>query len=248
MRKTFLFFLLMILPLSAAAEMPDSFTVGIDPRGYPPFYYIEGDDVLGLSPEITQAVADRMGVMLIHKHINWNRTLLKIKEGTLDGVYNLFRTPERETYMLFPSEHHYFESSSFFVRKGKEFPYDGDLETLRGKLLISVIGYSYGPKIDKADFLQRLPLKDDHQVVRMIMSGRGDLGIGNKAVAYHWAKETGRQDDLVFLSPMAIQQPTYVAFTKKRELDAFVRAFSNELKKFKTTQTYKDILAKYGLE
>lgn len=216
---------------------------------YPPFNIQKDGDIGGLGPNLASEVFKRMNLPFTLRALPWNRAMDTIRENEADAVLSLFKTPKRETFLVYPDEHLFMESNSFFARKRSKLRYDGDLSNFKILPISVVEGYSYGPKVDNADFLDFRPSVGDEKMIRMVIRGRYLLGIGNRHVVSYYANKEGRADEIEFLEPLVTNSPAYLAFSKRVDLDGRLASkFSRELKAFKKTQKYRDLLTGYGID
>lgn len=82
-------------------EESDTLIVGTE-AGFPPYEYMEGDQVVGIDIDIAQAIADSLGKKLEIKNMDFDGALLAVQNGTIDLVAaGLSIDPERDEVMDF---------------------------------------------------------------------------------------------------------------------------------------------------
>jgi len=86
-------------------------------------------------------------------------------------------------------------------------------------------------------------------LIRKLLGGRSTIAVGTKSVILHHATQMGVVDKIKFLEPPISDDPVFMGFSKTRQDAAeLAQTFSAELRRFKATQHYQDILQKYGFE
>jgi polar amino acid transport system substrate-binding protein len=121
------------------------------------------------------------------------------------------------------------------------------LKDLKGYTIGVVAGFSYGTVFDNADYLKKEEVPDARRLVNMVVSGRLPLGIENEAVIRGVAVSLGVAGSVRFLNPPVHTRKLYAAFSKRLGLQQLAVEFSRNLKDFRDTEEYRDILRKYGL-
>lgn len=241
--------ILLAAPVGAWAEpdLPERITVCCPSEDYRPFHYLHEGEPTGVLVETVALVCAELGVEAEFRLIPWVRGLDMMRQGEIDAMLSLYRTPEREEYMLYPRVPLAMDATNLFTRKDAHIRWTGDLRDVEGITVNVVQENSYGAEFDNAEYIVRWPSRNEEQMVRMVLGGRHRLGIGGRAVVRHWAEVIGQADLLRILSPPVAVEPIYAAFSRAANLEAFVEAFSRKLKPFKKTDRYRAILGRHGL-
>lgn len=242
-----LLILLCLAPLSPsfAGEAPAPLRVVVFAGNYPPFNIQQDGEIRGLGPDLCRAVLDYMEIDYSMRILPWKRAMHAVREGHADAVLSLFKTPERERILAFPEHPLFHESNNFFTSKRSGITYDGNLSSLKGFSIGVVDGYSYGPVIDNADDLNLYPSISDSKMVQMVLLQRYDLGIGNRYVVMHHAREQGLEDEMVILEPETTIAGAYVGFSRITGKDRLAARFSGALEAFSRTPAYERIFNTY---
>ena len=102
MKKFFALSLALIMVLSLAACGSKGMTVEKDTlimatnAEFPPYEYMENNQVVGIDAEIAQAIADKLGLNLRIENMEFDSIISSIKEGKADvGLAGMTVTPER---------------------------------------------------------------------------------------------------------------------------------------------------------
>lgn len=73
---------------------------------FPPYEYIEGDNYVGIDIEIAQAIADKLGMTLEIKDVEFGSIVGGVQTGKYDmGIAGLTVTPEREESVNFSTSY-----------------------------------------------------------------------------------------------------------------------------------------------
>lgn len=101
--KKFLFLLLLIVALPNFIYAEDKpLHVGIS-TGYPPFYFFDDNEKpTGICIEVINHVAKQLNISIQFSSYPWNRMIYNGKEGYVDAIMPLFKTSEREQFLIFP--------------------------------------------------------------------------------------------------------------------------------------------------
>lgn len=99
---------------------------------------------------------------------------------------------------------------------------------------------------DHADYLTKREIKNEENLVKTVVKRRIDIGVGNKPALLLYAEKVNYTDKIEFLEPPIDIGSNYFAFSKaKADSKQLAADFSAEVKRFKETDEYKQILAKY---
>jgi ABC-type amino acid transport substrate-binding protein len=244
-----LMFFCALLMMWTAPIQAKELRVGLGELDYPPFYFEKDGNLHGAAIEITQHIAQKLGHTLVFRRYPWARVQLYLKTGDVDAVILYFKTPEREKDVVFTDIPHLYESSSLFVAKGTETPFNGTLSDLWSYRFGNVRGYSHGKEYDGAEYLNKHIVNNETLLIRMLVKGRIDIAVGNKPAIIMYAKQEGLHDKITFLTPPIDKAPNFFAFSKSRKDAAgLAKEFSTEVKKIIASERYQHILKRYGLD
>lgn len=94
MRKKFyrilsiIFILTMFLPVRAFAseDIVDDGVIDLGTSAdFPPYEYYEGDEIVGIDPDIIKAIGDYLGVEIKLHDMDFNNIIASIQSGKIDG-------------------------------------------------------------------------------------------------------------------------------------------------------------------
>lgn len=215
---------------------------------WPPYTIDDNGTATGIDVEITQAVFQQLGVDVNIVFYPWKRCLVMVKYKEADAILSASITPERKEFLCFPEEPTSEGITVFFIKEGRKIPFK-TLNDLRGLRIGVITGYSYCEELDQAPFIQHAePVASLTQNFKKLLADRLDVVIEGDKVGYFTAKEMGILDQIDVIPNAAYcYGGNYLAFSKKPGGEKLSSRFSKALKAFKTTDAYKNILKKYGI-
>lgn len=175
----------------------------------------------GLSVSIVSAALDKMGISYTLKVYPWARSLYLVEQGVVDGVINLYMTPERQKVLDYCSEPLFSERVFLFTRSGSGIQWNGDFSSIAGRRLGVALGFSYGTRADAAKASGKLNILEFYTLqenIKALMDGKVDVVLSDIDVARSLARSVGKEAMLVALSPVVENVYSYVAFSKLRHL------------------------------
>ncbi len=212
---------------------------------YPPYEYMEDGQVKGINMDLIREAFRRMGVTPVFEPRPWKRGLLELKTGDILALSSGFRTPERETFAFFPSEPLAMEVNVVATLRGSGVKV-ASLSDLSGLSVGVVREYEYGPEFDALRGIQRVETNSSHQLLRMLLNGRMDAAVGNRAVFDHLAGKMGRRGELSYDCEIG-RGALYLFFSRARgaEAKALSRSFGEAVRAMREDGTFAAIEAKY---
>jgi len=236
-----------LLSLCSVVAQARELKVGVD--SYPPYYFEQQGKMRGAMIEIAQHIASKLGHTLVFKKYPWPRIQAQLRYGGIDMVMLYFKTQERDIYAVYTDTPHLYDSSYLVTRKNAEVDYDGDLSTLKNYRFGNIRGYSHGIKYDSDVMLSKHKATDEKQLIRMLLKGRIDIAVGNKAVMTLHAESYGVLNQIDFLSPAIDRTPAFFAFSRQvSDSKQLAAQFSIAVKQLIATEQYQQILEKYAVE
>ncbi|WP_375749643.1 substrate-binding periplasmic protein [Vibrio sp. HN007] len=205
----------------------------------------------GLHFDLVRDVAKRLNIKIRFKSFPWKRAIEMVRSGKADAITYMSYTQERTIFGIFLEDNILSHSDiALFTLKenADKIKFTGNLRELENYSIGTLKGYAYEDEFDAADYLEKDNLSaHEKQLVLKIVKGRLPIAIGNVSDIKYFAKELGVGDQIAFLEPHIIdKQANYIVFSKLRD-DGIARLFADEMKKYKQTQSYQDLLQKYGL-
>jgi polar amino acid transport system substrate-binding protein len=222
---------------------------------FPPYEFKDSDNIEGISVRIVREVFRRMNQPISIELYPWPRALMYLKQGKIDGLFEVLKNAEREEFADYSQVVLMYESASLFVLKDSSIAFDGDLSKLKGFTFGKRHGFSYGQKFDQAikkEVISTITEEVEMEnLLRMLNAGRIDILIGDKygtPYLYNKMKASKKHKAVnVFkkikrLSPDVESTPAYMVFSKKNRLGKIRDRFDNILLEIKSDGTYGNIL------
>ena len=165
----------LFFPIPDASAQDGNTTIQVAYTEWFPYTYTENGQAKGFEIETTRAVFARMGFRPEFSAYPWKRCLANLENGKSALVVSLLKTREREEYTIYPEEHISVSRTVFAARKDHVPDYAGDLAALRGMRVGVIMGFSYGPALDRSEFLEKDPAVDTASLIGKLIAGRDGL-------------------------------------------------------------------------
>ena len=179
----------------------------------------------------------------------WARCLRDAETGEVDGVFLSFKLPGRERFLAFSKEALTIQVIAFFARSESTQSFDGDLASVRDVRIGVISGTSYGEQFDAA--ARNGVLRNVEQTnsiesnLKKLVLGRVDLVPSYRYVAMDTARRLELLSQIREMSPPLDSVPTYLAFTKVRNLSKWSEEFDTAMASMKQDGTYERIIRRY---
>lgn len=178
----------------ADIQAKGSFTLGLDADFAPMGFTEDSGEIVGFDIDLAKAVAEKMGVEVEVKPIDWDSKNMELSSGKIDVIWNGFSiTDERRQEVLF-SNPYLSTKQSIIVKAGSDIKTKADLA---GKKIALQDGSTSEDAL-KADAATYESIGDDNisrfkensQVLMEIESGRADAAVIDEIfVRYYLQKE-----------------------------------------------------------
>lgn len=216
---------------------------------YPPYEYEENGQVKGIAVDVVDEVFRRMDQPIQIRLLPWARAIKLIEAGKADAVFTAYKNPTREIFADYSKEVLMPQIVSLFVRNESSIEFTGDLSSLNGYIFGMVRKISYGQIFDtavKSGVIRYIDYANTGEVnIQKLLNGRFDILVSNKYGALHILKKTNNLAKVKELQPALESVPSYIAFSKKRNLSKFRDRFDRVLANMKADGTYRKILSSH---
>ncbi|WP_419786091.1 substrate-binding periplasmic protein [Pseudodesulfovibrio sp.] len=249
--RSLLFATLLALILSAVPAQARSLKFIAD-ADFAPYSMLVDGKPAGIDVEELQAAADKAGIAIEIELKPFDQISGMLKNGTCDGAFALFRTPQRETYALF-QEGTPLHTSDFvlFTKVGDTFPF-GSYDDLKGKVIGRATGTYLGDDFAQAAASGAVTVKDYSDLalgLRGLIMDEIQAYAGNIDVTYYRLKSMGMTSSITYLSKKLVeQQPAYIVMSRTADLpekeDILLR-LNQALDMMKKDGTYNKIAKRY---
>jgi len=224
-------------------------TLKIAHEDWPPYNFVEGDNVTGINVDIVKMVAEEIGCDVKFSQMPWKRGLQGLKDGSVHMMMTANITDEREKFAKFSSPYLDYQSV-LWKNAGDETSYDS-LETFLkdGKQVGIVREYTYGKDADRildANQSQVTVSNGTIDNVRLVAAGRIDGTIGNRYTVGYMARQNGIRDKITASGVVVQNTPVHFMFSKESVSDETVNAWSQAVKQLRGTGKFKAVVEKYA--
>jgi len=241
-----LFLVLCQLPVAAA-------TLSVRADEWMPYNGNARDAKPGYMVEVLRAIFEPQGITVDYQTMPWTRSITETKKGEYDAVIGADR--QEAVGFVLPAEAMGVNSSSFFVKSGNSWTYNG-IPSLEKVKLGVIDGYSYSEGM--TEYVQAkkntdrvfVTSGDDAltKLIKMLQAGRIEAIIENPVVMVHALKGSGMSAQIVNAGNMGIKDELFVAFSPARPSSAgYARKFDDGLRQLRKDGKLKEIMNKYGL-
>lgn len=245
MKKLIMLIVIMFISTTPCVAGEKIIIAAADP--WPPFLD-PSSPTEGLSLEIIRAAYKTQGYSVEMKYVPWARAMDGVKKGKYDIIPNAWMTEKRKEFLMF-SEPYAVNKVKFIKRKDDSFEFNG-MESLAGKTIGTVRGYSYGDVFMGATNFKREEVNDFITNIKKLIHNRLDLAIEDEIVGrVIIAKEdpkllTNIRFTKKALSTNNLYVTSGLANPRHKEL---IEAFNKGLTIIKTSGKYDKILKNYGI-
>ncbi len=219
------------------------YKVGTD-AAYPPFEFLDGDNIVGFDIDILNAAADAAGIKLEIEHTGWDPLFNGIDNGSIDmGISSITITEDRKLKYDFSNP--YFEAHQLIMVKE-----DSDvtsLQDLAGKN-IGVQTATTGNFVVQDAFGETYKgikgYDDTPSAVDDLLLGRLDAVVVDNGVLQEYLKVV-EKDGFKLVTDPAFELEEYGIIVKKDRDDGLIDKINEGLKIIKDNGQYDEIYQKY---
>lgn len=233
-----------MLPMLAQAR--ELVLVAADSR---PTAYMENGKPAGMLVDVVTEAFRRSGHMVKIQLMPWARCLAEVREGNVDGIFSVFRLPERESFLAYTENPVISQVEVFFTHTDSRIEFKGNLSDLSNTRVGVIRDTSYGAEIDaqvkNGSWRNVTYTSNIDSLVAMLAAKHIDIAPSYRAVFIDAAKRAGIAGKIKELSPAVQSIPSYLAFNKKRDYAQAMADFDNALASMKKDKSLDAIYARY---
>jgi len=239
----------MIIGLLLFSTQSTARTLELVTLQYPPYIYSEDGNIKGIAVQIIREGFRRMQQPIKIRLLPWSRAITQIQNGNADAIFTAYKNPEREKFADYSKGIVMPQIVSLFVLKDSSIAWEGEFKALTKYSIGVVRKVSYGKLFDQA--VENHTLSNiqyagtGEQNMEKLLKGRFDVLVSNKYGALNILKKMGKSNDVIELAPEIQSVPSYIAFSKKRNLSALRDQFDIVLEQMKIDGTYARIISGY---
>ena len=200
----------------------------------------------GLAIELVTTALQRKGYQSSLRIDNWQRALEGVQIGVLDIACAIWKTTEREQYLLF-SEPYLDNKISFLKKKTLDVDYK-NFNDLTGFIIGVQRGYAYDEAFNRSRALMKIPANHLIQNLQQLNQGRIDLTVGDeRAINYTLQKFLPKHaDTFEFLRPALAHKKLYIAVSKtNKNAQKIIDDFNAAIKEMQQDGSYDQIINQY---
>ena len=229
---------------------------------YPPYEFTRDDpqggvQFDGISVKLVEEVFRRIEQPIAFKVLPWSRALKLLKEGKIDGLFEVLIRPERQVYADYSQEVLMQEVVMLFVAEDSDIEFDGDLTTLSDYHFGMRKDFSYGTIFDNAvetKVIKRVSVDVESSTLLLkLCTGDIDILIAEKDTIFYVDKEIKtiqsgslkRCKNIKRLTKEEQSTPTYMTFSKKSHLSHVRDKFDQALQQMKQDGSYLQIIQEW---
>lgn len=205
---------------------------------FPPFEFIQNDQIIGFDIDLVDEVAQRLGKKVVLKDMPFITLIPQLQAGTLHMIAaGLTPTPERAHAMLFTEP--YLESDPLLVVSLATSPKITSIDDLKGKTVIVNEGFSaerFMSQYSDVD-LKRLPTVAD--AFLSLTSKRADAFVVASNAVKPFFEQHPVEEFSLFTIPNTNDKSAFAVSKKYPELLDQIQTILNQLKQEGVIETLK---------
>lgn len=217
---------------------------------FPPLEYEnERQEAEGGVVEVVRAIMEKLGHRVEIRVLPWTRAMQMVASGRADAIFTAYRNPEREQFLAYSDEVLLNQEIYFYKKRGSPLQFDGTFASIHNARIGIVSTISYGQVFDQYRPVIQLDKANQltHNFLKLTKS-RIDLLISSYYVSEWTLAKMGVGEQVERLPQLIESVPSYIAFTRKRDLGELRALFDDELRRMKANGEYARLLEKHGLK
>jgi polar amino acid transport system substrate-binding protein len=224
-------------------------TIRLATLEYPPYEFQGAEDASGIAVELIKEAFTRIDQPYTIQFLPWGRAIREVRNGRIDGIFTIYKTPEREQFMSYSDEVLINQSISLFALKSNKIHYSGRINSLAAYRIGVMRKVSYGAQIDEAlnnGVFENIVTTDTGiKNFKLLLADRVDLVISNRLGGMEIIKQLGIEDLVYQVPSYSYEIPSYIAFSKLSPLSSIKGQLDGALRQMKEDGTYKKIISEY---
>ncbi|AQS37980.1 amino acid ABC transporter substrate-binding protein, PAAT family [Shewanella psychrophila] len=232
---------------------------------YPPYEFTRVDSqgevhFDGMSVKLVEEVFRRIKQPIAFQVLPWSRALKLLKEGKIDGLFEVLIRPERQVYADYSQQVLMQEVVMLFVTEDSDIEFNGELGALGDYHFGMRKDFSYGTIFDSAvetKVIKQLSVDVKSSTLLLkLCTGDIDILIAEKDTIFYVNNEIKklqtdslkRCKNIKRLTKEVQSTPTYMTFSKKSHLSHVRDQFDLTLLQMKQDGSYQKIIDEWKLE
>jgi polar amino acid transport system substrate-binding protein len=212
-------------------------------------FEVKDGDALGFLADLLRQALAGAGYKADFRVRPWVRCFEETRSGAVDGMFALYRNPEREEQYLFTDVPLDVAEEYIFVRKGHGLDSTHWSEALTGKRVGIVNGTWHGRQFEQAEaqhlFAAIESVNSYESLIDMLGAGRIDAAFATIDTMRDALARAANADRIERVEPAIESLAVYLAFTRRRDLTVVRDSFDQELRKMKDDGRYDALVRQY---
>jgi polar amino acid transport system substrate-binding protein len=195
----------------------------------------DNGEFTGMAADLLRVFARRHGYQLRFDIYPWRRAQELINTGKAEVLVGPYKSAERQRTMRFSGQAFFQDQVAFYVRADRMPIWEGDYATLKGRRIVTLNGWSYGPAFTNAQPQLNISVANSVESgLKMLAVGHVEMFATNRRDTDPVVMALGFQDKLMALAPLIDVQDAYFAYPlapRQREAPAQMDQLLVEMKK-----------------
>lgn len=206
---------------------------------WPPFI-IEGPE-RGASEELVCEALKLAGWSCTVKVYDWDKVIEDTQKGSVDGIAAVWRTPEREKYLLF-SEPYLTNRILPIVAKNSNIYLVG-ISDLAGWRVAMVPDYAYGEEIESAkSSFTLVPVESSAEAIKAVQEDRADIALVDDLVARAQLEADAEPDFTVINAVLAYRELYFAVSRAHPQAEQIISDFHRQYERMLKDGVVNEIL------
>jgi len=231
----------LVMPVAARGEAGNEPVLRLASDVWPPFTDVEGKPRRAV--ELIKAALDRSQIPTSTTITTWEKVLAGLKSDSFDGCAAIWRTSEREEFLLFSKP--YLENRLVLVGRSGAVVEGVRLSDLKSKRLALVEGYAYGSALDEAKGVDIAYGKSDAANLEAVLAGKADYMLADDLLVHKLFEsypEKSRQLLAAGSKPLVLRPLHFAVRKTLPNAAAVIDAFNKNIQALMADGTYNRLL------
>ncbi|HEY9107388.1 MAG TPA: transporter substrate-binding domain-containing protein [Roseateles sp.] len=207
----------------------------------------EGQPPRGLAVDL---LGQLFGTTVRCQILPWPRAQLMLEQAEADILIGPYRTPERETRMLFSVRPFYADAMVWYARRGEESRWSGEFSTLAQMPLAAVRGWAYGSRFERMKpMLGQLTWVNNVEAgLQMLAKRRVELFAGNARNCQPVLQRLGLADAITRCSPPLDVLHGHMAFSRSASGEALAQRHDQAFERWLRGPDAVELYRRWGVD
>ncbi len=208
---------------------------------WPPFTAAVGEPRIAI--DLVTRALERSGIKTTVKIVAPGALTAALEEGPFDGTAALWRSPQREEYMLYSEP--FLENRLILIgRKGTDVSAT-ELSALKGKRVAIVRAYEYGESVERDDGPVFIRGASDQKNLTALLSGDIDYMLVDDVIAKHLTNDYPKESKRLLTigrHPLVIRPLHFAVRRDHPRAEQIIARFNREISEMMVDGSFHEIL------